>query len=92
MGQVAAEPPSDHSAERVVILVAGGDGPVRALLPLPTDVVIVAADSGVDRARSLGWRRELASWQPGALLAFLGRSLQDITRSRPRRKVGKRRC
>ena len=54
MGQVAAEPPSDRPAERVVVLVAGGDGPVRALPPIPADAVVVAADSGVDRARTLG--------------------------------------
>ena len=54
MAQVAAEPPSDRTAERVVVLVAGGDGPVRALPPIPADAVVVAADSGVDRARALG--------------------------------------
>src|SRR5262245_21892324 len=54
MGKVAAEPPSDRSVDRVVVLVAGGDGVVRALPSIPGDAVVVAADSGVDRARSLG--------------------------------------
>ncbi|MGH9214329.1 MAG: thiamine diphosphokinase [Acidimicrobiales bacterium] len=45
---------------QVVVVVAGGDAPYSSLGPrLPPSAFVIAADSGLDRARALGWPVDL---------------------------------
>src|SRR4051794_26949555 len=47
--------------DRVVVVFAGGARPAAAdLADLPTEAFVIAADSGADHARELGWRIDLA--------------------------------
>jgi len=57
---------TDHAqpgASRAVVVCTGGGGtlpPTEALAGIPAGAFVVGADSGVDVARSLGWRVDLA--------------------------------
>lgn len=50
--------------QRIVVVVAGGDPPTPTPTPTPTPSLpagayVIAADSGLDRARALGWSVDL---------------------------------
>src|SRR5438045_3919341 len=65
------------SGERWAVVVAGGPGPVVLRDPLPTGAFVVAADSGLERALSLGLRVDVVvgdfdSVAPDALRAAEG--------------------